>query len=758
MGRDGRGRRPQGSAYLAELLSAYICKLNQKVKGGWRKAVAVTLTVVLTLQMLLSGGLTQAVAYAYAEQQAYDAASQPVTLSEGSADTQGASGNESAGTDTQGTSGNTATAGESQQGAADTGTDAAKENGSSATGAGSDTQGAATASDGADANGTAAGGSSSASGEGENNAAGSAQGTDNAASGASIGADTAADNASQGNDGNADGSDPAGDEADNNEADEDKQEPVAVEAWDWTGRTDNLKLSSPDGLSLDMDALKQQVADAAAAAAEEVAQEGAADEQADAGTADAADANDSSDGSASDNAQADQGDTATSDAPAEAAEPTPEEVAAFQREQLPNPLSGTLSLDFTLDPHKDGVDTGTHTVVLPGDTFTVNLPQGITLSRDMLASDGTLHINQVDSKGNDTGIRIATGTIQNNGSTLKVEFVQPSKDGTAYYVGDPAENTVPATQTEGKQQLASLSASLDLTVEVSPDLVQDDAENSITWTLQTGNDGSKQEAKLTLPTLGSLADQLGIVMPEKDEQNDDTSDAEQSDDSVQDDNADAQDAASGIAPLADEAGDTTITYELQAYNGSASMVVTWCDNNSADRPSIESMSEDFIPQFSLDGGNTWNNLVESLPLVGGSRLTEIAKRELGITDDELDWATFATITRASVGDWDVRSTGLPTSRVTVKTTPRDDDKDGRQDTNDNGELLWNTSRSEPQEIQWRIYDKNGTKPPEGYVYGENDGGPPVSRARRRAPKLPSVISCARRSTPSPLRATSAARL
>lgn len=403
MGRDGRGRRPQGSAYLAELLSAYICKLNQKVKGGWRKAVAVTLTVVLTLQMLLSGGLTQAVAYAYAEQQAYDAASQPVTLSEGSADTQGASGNESAGTDTQGTSGNTATAGESQQGAADTGTDAAKENGSSATGAGSGTQGTATASDGADADGTGASGSSSASGEGENNAAGSAQGTDNAADGASTGADTAADNASQGNGGNADGRDPAGDEADNNEADGDKQEPVAVEAWDWTGRTDNLKLSSPDGLSLDVDALKQQVADAAAAAAEEAAQEGAADEQADAGTADAADAND--DGSASDNAQADQGDTATSDAPAEAAEPTPEEVAAYQREQLPNPLTGTLSLDFTLDPHKDGVDTDTHTVVLSGDTFTVNLPQGITLSSDMLASDGTLHINQVDSEGNDTGHR-----------------------------------------------------------------------------------------------------------------------------------------------------------------------------------------------------------------------------------------------------------------------------------------------------------------------------------------------------------------
>ena len=83
MSRGGRGKRPQGFARVAESLLAYVEKLSNAIHGGWRRAVAVALTVILSLQMVLSGGLSQAVAYAYAEQQAYEAASQPVTAQSG---------------------------------------------------------------------------------------------------------------------------------------------------------------------------------------------------------------------------------------------------------------------------------------------------------------------------------------------------------------------------------------------------------------------------------------------------------------------------------------------------------------------------------------------------------------------------------------------------------------------------------------------------------------------------------------------------
>ena len=424
-------------------------------------------------------------------------------------------------------------------------------------------------------------------------------------------------------------------------------EPTVVDPWDWTGRTDNLVLSSESGLTF-----------------------------------------------------------------AEGAVPSTDA-----------PLDATLSLNLSLDPSVEGTDVDDHTVVVPGDTLRVALPEGVTL-----APDAKLDVFQLDEEGNPTTVRVAEATAEDDGATLVITFVEPTdtETGDLYYVGDPTEGTEPAAQTEGKTQLVAIDATLELPVTVGAELFGEEPVQ-LEWTLQTDVDDPAvtQTATLELPALPAEDAEQGETPEQGAEQ--------EGEESAEENAAETEGASdendSELAPIQLNTltpfvnAEPQVSYELGNYTGSASMVVTWCDNNSADRPSIESMSEDFIPQFSLDGGETWNNLVESLPLVGGSRLTEIAKRELGITDDELDWATFATITRASVGDWDVRSTGLPTSRVTVTTTPRDDDEDGRQDTNDNGELLWNTSRSEPQEIQWRIYDKNGIKPPEGYVYGENDEGP-----------------------------------
>ncbi len=112
-----------------------------------------------------------------------------------------------------------------------------------------------------------------------------------------------------------------------------ESEPVVADAWDWTGKTDNPTLSSPDGLALDAESLEE--------------------------------------------------------------------------------LIGTLNLTFKLDPALDGVDTGDHTTVVPDDTFTVDLPDGITLSDEMItdAEKGTFDIFQSDAEGNPTTVKIAEGAI-----------------------------------------------------------------------------------------------------------------------------------------------------------------------------------------------------------------------------------------------------------------------------------------------------------------------------------------------------------
>ena len=53
---------------------------------------------------------------------------------------------------------------------------------------------------------------------------------------------------------------------DPNTATETDADPVEVETWDWTGKTDNLTLSSPDGLAFDTEVLKAIVEEAQATA------------------------------------------------------------------------------------------------------------------------------------------------------------------------------------------------------------------------------------------------------------------------------------------------------------------------------------------------------------------------------------------------------------------------------------------------------------------------------------------------------------
>lgn len=196
MGRVARDKRPQGFTQCVEALSAYISNCKQAVKDGWRRAVALVLTVVLTAQMLLSSGFCQAVSYAYAEEQAQE---NQIALMSGDSNTT----------------------------------------------------------------------------------------TDDP---------SVSDDSTPAEDSKEDGTTPTEGSEDDGDDDETTvpQEPATVDAWDWTGKTDNLTLASPDGVSLDLEALADQVAEAQKAAEEaEAAESDESDEGADA--TDAADGTEQSD-------------------------------------------------------------------------------------------------------------------------------------------------------------------------------------------------------------------------------------------------------------------------------------------------------------------------------------------------------------------------------------------------------------------------------------------------------------------------------
>ena len=66
-------------------------------------------------------------------------------------------------------------------------------------------------------------------------------------------------------------------------------------------------------------------------------------------------------------------------------------VALKQVNEQPKPPS-------QLNPAVDDIDTGNHTVVLPGDSFTVTLPEGMTISDQMADNDKPIQIGQLPTK------------------------------------------------------------------------------------------------------------------------------------------------------------------------------------------------------------------------------------------------------------------------------------------------------------------------------------------------------------------------
>ena len=446
-----------------------------------------------------------------------------------------------------------------------------------------------------------------------------------------------------------------------------------VDTWDWTGKTDNLTLSSPDGLVLDVESLKTIVAEAQAAAEAEKnadAAEGDAAQQPE--PADSTDQTTDQQSDQTDNQNTDQ--IENSDGSADNATDNTDEAtdnltaANVLRELLPETLSGTLDLTLTLDPAIDGVDTGNHTVVLPGDTFTVNLPSGLTLSDEMITNTekGTFDIFQSDAEGNPTTLKIAEGTIENEGTTLKVTFVEPTETAdtentTAYYVGSPTEGTVPAAQTEGKEQIEKLDASIDLKVAVKAELLTDEA-SELTWTLQTKADDEnvKQEATLALPGMTELADQFGVVVaaPEEPQEQED----EQTDQT--DDETTIPPASNDIEPLAIDRVEVTL-----GEKKGVSLTTKWLDNNDT---SNRGTTKDFTGCLSLSFTNRSDDV--TYVLKEGSELIVDAGTDGSFTlsKETVNELIYSLTTIASGNTW-TSSAQLPES-INVQTFNEEGDK------------------------------------------------------------------------------------
>ena len=504
-----------------------------------------------------------------------------------------------------------------------------------------------------------------------NTATGSTTPSGNADANSNVTDANASTDADNGDNTNADTTEQSADQADDAES----KDPEAVDAWDWTGRTKNLTLSSPDGLSLDTDALKQQVEELAAKAAEDQAASESDDAAAE------ADENNATDEAAA----ADEANEAANTAL------TQEEQYAYLRAQLPETLPGKLSLGFMLDPAAQGSDTGNHSVVLANDTFTVKLPEGIKLS-----NTDKFDVYQYDKDGNRTNIRIAQATVKDGGATIEVKFTDPvdTKIGTKYYVGTPAENTVPATQAEGKQQLDVLRTTLNLEVQIPTTLVSNADEASIAWTLQTSTDGgSDQKATLTLPSLTTLADQLSLTLPEPEENNDEAP-AEEATEGDNSANAVSNGDDFAVAPLSIEDGKTE--YSVEGNISADPITLTWADNNSSSRPTPDNLRAGFKLKFYLGGMGPYEATKENFETF--LHVSDFIKED--------DWDNLVTVSPTGVNKYTVTSlASLPDELNT--TTFKQKTEDGKLVYDDEGKPVYVVAENlDPVSITWVIEDTN----------------------------------------------------
>lgn len=341
------------------------------------------------------------------------------------------------------------------------------------------------------------------------------------------------------------------------------------------------------------------------------------------------------------------------------------EIESLENNDLPSTLPATFRVDFNLNPGEDKL--------LVGDWIETTLPNFLTFENQ------TYEVFRLNEDGTETTEKIADAKTENG--KLKIAFIE-------------------AGATEDAN--AVVRGFVDLKATFSSALLGDDQELKQTWTAQTAEDGTENNVDVVFPTkqavldawrsihnpLGALGSALGVT-------NGDVA---------------AQTAEDSINSLSE----STTTYSLDNYSGNAAMNITWCDNNSAKRPDMTGYGASIIPEFMLDGGNTWIQLIDK-----NGNLTTQAREALHIPDGQTpSWVRGVVMSSVSVGTWHAEASGLPTRLNTITTTQKTDD-DGNPLFNNDGTPSM-VSQTETASIKWRINDTNGLSA--DYIYGDNDSG------------------------------------
>lgn len=437
-----------------------------------------------------------------------------------------------------------------------------------------------------------------------------------------------------------------------------------TELFNWTGDLGALKLSST-GLTIalpETDEPENTASDA----------EDATGEQADA-------TGDAEESATIDDAEGTSANTPEDEQPA-AEEPKTETF-------VPETYPAKLNLTFFLDPaNADQVNTAPESIV-PGDSFEVVLPSGIVLANPADVID----VFQVAADGTPSTVKIAEATYKDG--ALTVTFIAPVD-----------------TATGEARELSTYSASIDLDVLLSTSLAGETA-TQIDWLLQQGATGAVQTATLQIPARSAF--EVVVELPEL-----------SNNETIAEQEIASTDAAMnvmnaltlpGMMNAANVEGSTTYSYE--SLTGSAQMAITWCDNNSSSRPVMADYAKHVIPQFSLDDGTTWIDLVDA-----SGNLTEEARQKLHIGEGQKpNWVKQASAAAQSIGTWNVSVQGMPTQFNTTVTVP-DVDEEGNQKYDKHGNPLFvkDEEASSSDDILWRLNDTN--ERPENYTYGENDEG------------------------------------
>lgn len=393
-----------------------------------------------------------------------------------------------------------------------------------------------------------------------------------------------------------------------------------------------------------------------------------------------------------------------------AATPTGDDAAAVSSgeettPQLPETIEATLNLTFTLDAaasegRADGSGAG---VIVSGDTFSVTLPEGVEAADD----GATFDVFACDADGNKTTTRVAEGKV--SGDTLTVTFAEPVDTAT----GEPVEVT------------ASVRASIDLPVRMDASLVKDEA-GAIDWTVRQvrdtaqaltadsgdGNDAAGDDAagdetrpdvlQLPIPAKADVLKTLGLTgAAEADETSRPESDSDKNSDSMNEALANGTNAPAG----------TTTETKIGPFDTQVHSQTIWCDNNSGNRPEPDELKDGYIPQYSLDGGKPYHDLVDA-----NGKVTAEAQTDLHLTDydvNRIQGSDLIQITRSATNTYSVITSALPGTIVTTTTTPILDDQ-GDPIFDENGQQRFETApTSKP--ITWQLRDTNEYP---GYMSGK----------------------------------------